>query len=41
MYDDEGIVKPVIMHCRTPESWKFKRSLGFKLDEGINCKEQC
>ena len=41
VYDNEGIVKPVIMYCRTPESWKFKGSLGFKLDDGINCKEQC
>ena len=28
------------MHCRTPESCKFKRSLGFKLDDVINFKEQ-
>ena len=28
------------MHCRTPESCKFKRSLGFKLHDVINCKEQ-
>ena len=28
------------MHCRTPESCKFKISLGFKLHDVINCKEQ-
>ena len=28
------------MHCRTPESCKFKRNLGFKLHDLINCKEQ-
>ena len=28
------------MHCRTPESCQFKRSLGFKLHNVINCKEQ-
>ena len=28
------------MHWRTPESCKFKRSLGFKLHDVINCKEQ-
>ena len=28
------------MHCRTPESSKFKRHLGFKLRDVINCKEQ-
>ena len=40
MYAHEGIIIPVIMHCRTPESCKFKRSLGFKLHDVINCKEQ-
>ena len=40
MYAHEGIIIPVIMHCRTPESCKFKRSLGFKLHNVINCKEQ-
>ena len=29
-----------IMHCRTPESCKFERSLGFKLHDVVNCKEQ-
>ena len=28
------------MHCRTPESHKFKRGLGFKLHDVTNCKEQ-
>ena len=28
------------MHCGTPESGKFKRSLGFKLHDVISCKEQ-
>ena len=28
------------MHCRTPESCKFKRSLGFKLDDVINFEEK-
>ena len=40
VYAHEGIIIPVIMHCRTPESCKFKRSLGFKLHDVINCKEQ-
>ena len=40
MYAHEGIIIPVIMHCRTPESCKFKRNLGFKLHNVINCKEQ-
>ena len=40
MYTHEGIIIPVIMHCRTPASCKFKRSLGFKLYDAINCKEQ-
>ena len=30
----------VIMDCRTDESWKFKRNLGFKLHDVINTKEQ-
>ena len=30
----------VIMHCRTPKSCKFKKSLGFKLNDVINCKKQ-
>ena len=38
VYAHEGIIIPVIMHCRTPESCKFKRSLGFKLHDVINCK---
>ena len=40
MYAHEGVIIPVIMHCRTPESCKFKRNLGFKLRNLINCKEQ-
>ena len=38
VYAHEGIIIPVIIHCRTPESCKFKRSLGFKLHNVINCK---
>ena len=30
----------VIMDCRTDESWKFKKNLGFRLHNGINTKEQ-
>ena len=40
MYPHEGVIAPVIMHCRTPESSKSKRHLGFKLRNVINCKEQ-
>ena len=40
MYAHEGFIIPVIMHCRTPESCKCKRNLGFKLHDVINCKEQ-
>ena len=40
VYAHEGIIIPVIMHCRTPESCKFIRSLGFKRYDVINCKEQ-
>ena len=40
MYAHEGVIIPVIMHCRTPDSCKFKRNLGFKLHEVINCEEQ-
>ena len=40
MYAHEGVIIPVIMHCRTPEPCKFKRDLGFKLYNVINCKEQ-
>ena len=39
VYAHEGIIILVIMHCRTPESCKLKRSLGFKLHDMINCKE--
>ena len=28
------------MHCRAPESCKFRRSLGFKLHDMIDFKEQ-
>ena len=41
MYTYEVVIIPVTMHCRTPESCKFKRSLGFKLHSVINCKKQC
>ena len=34
------VIIPVIMHCAKPESFKFKRNLGFKLHNVINCKEQ-
>ena len=40
VYAHEGIIIPVIMHCRIPESCKFKRSLGFKLHNVIYFKEQ-
>ena len=40
MYAHKGVIIPVIMHCRTPESCKFKRYLAFKLHDVINCKEQ-
>ena len=51
MYAHEGIIIPVIMHCRIPESCKFKKSLGFrisilglglgfKLHNVNNCKKQ-
>ena len=40
VYAYESIIIPVIMHCRTQESCKFKRNLGFKLHDTINCKEQ-
>ena len=40
VYTHESIMTPVIMHCRTPESWKCKRTLGFKLYDVIKCKEQ-
>ena len=40
MYSYEGIIIPVIMHCRTSGSCKFKRNLGLKLHDMINCKEQ-
>ena len=39
MYAHEGFIIPVIMHCRTPESYKFKRNLEFKLHD-VNCKKQ-
>ena len=41
VYAHEGIIIPVIMHCGTPESCNFKRNLGFKLHDVINCKKQC
>ena len=40
MYAHEGLIIPVIMYCRTRESCKFKRNLGFKLHDVINCKGQ-
>ena len=39
VYTHEGLIIP-LMHCRTPESCKFKRSLGFKLHDVINSKEE-
>ena len=38
VYAHEGIIIPVIIHCRTLK--EIKRSLGFKLHDVINCKEQ-
>ena len=40
VYAHESTIIPVIMHCRTPESCKFKKCLGFKLHDEINCKEK-
>ena len=40
MYYRESIIIPVAMHCRTPESCKFKRRLRFKLRDAINCNEK-
>ena len=40
MYAHEDVIIPVIMHCKTPQSCKFKRDLGFKLHDVINCKDQ-
>ena len=40
VYAHEGIIMSVIMHCRTPESRKFKRNLVFKPHDVIICKEQ-
>ena len=40
VYAHEGIIIPVIRHCRTPESCKFQIILGLKLHDVINCKEQ-
>ena len=40
MYAHEGVIKPVIMHCRAPESYNFLKKLGFKLHDVINCKEK-
>ena len=40
VFAHEGIIIPVIIHCRTPESCKIKRSLGIKLHNMNNCKEQ-
>ena len=40
MYAHEEIIVSVLMHYRTPESCKFKRNLGFKLHNVINCKGQ-
>ena len=39
MYAYDGFIIPVIMHCRTPHSYKFKRNLEFKLHD-VNCKKQ-
>ena len=40
VYAHESIIITVIMHRRTSESCKFRRSLGFKLHDVIICKEQ-
>ena len=40
VYARESTIIPVIKHCRTPESCKFKKCLGFKLHDEINCKEK-
>ena len=40
VYVHKGVMIPGIMHCRTLGLCKFKRSLGFKLHDVINCKEQ-
>ena len=40
VYTHEGILIPVIMHCRRSQSCEFKGTLGFKLHDVINCKEQ-
>ena len=40
MYAHEGVIIPVLIHCRRPDSCKFKRNLEFKLHDVINCKEQ-
>ena len=40
VYAHEGIIIPVIMHCGTPASCNFKRNVGFKLNDVINCKKQ-
>ena len=39
MYAYDGFIIPVIMHCRAPHSYKFKRNLEFKLHD-VNCKKQ-
>ena len=36
----EDLAKKVILDCRTPESCKFKRKLGFRLHGVINTKQQ-
>ena len=36
MYAHLGVMIPVIMNCRTPESCKFKRNVGFKLHDGCD-----
>ena len=36
----EDLEIKIIMDCRTPESCKFKRKLGFKLHDVINTKHQ-
>ena len=40
VYAPESIIIPVIMHFKTLESYTFKRILGFKLRDVINCKEK-
>ena len=40
MMAHEGIIIPVIIIFRKPESCKYKENYGFALHDLINCKEQ-